>query len=66
MTKQSYPTSHASSSASFETCIVLLLGYPGMGKRTIGAQLAAMLDRVVGRQPADQPATHRTVPLGRR
>lgn len=48
MTKQSYPTSRAaSSSVPFETCIVLMLGYPGMGKRTIGAHLAAMLDGVL-------------------
>lgn len=44
MSKQSYPTS---SSVPFETCIVLMLGYPGMGKRTIGAHLAAMLDGVL-------------------
>jgi hypothetical protein len=30
-----------------ETCIVYLLGYPGMGKRTIGGELAALLDGVL-------------------
>src|SRR5947208_796049 len=48
MTKQSYSTSRATSApVPFETCIVLMLGYPGMGKRTIGAYLAAMLDGVL-------------------
>lgn len=37
----------ASSSRSYETCIVFMLGYPGMGKRTIGAQLATLLDGVL-------------------
>lgn len=31
----------------FETCVVLMLGYPGMGKRTIGSHLAALLDGVL-------------------
>lgn len=30
-----------------DTCIVLLLGYPGVGKRTVGAQLAELLDGVL-------------------
>jgi hypothetical protein len=37
----------ASSSIPFETCIVLMLGYPGVGKRTVGAQLTAMVDGVL-------------------
>jgi adenylylsulfate kinase-like enzyme len=47
MTKESYPTSPATSSVLFETCTVLMLGYPGMGKRTIGTRVAAMLDGVL-------------------
>lgn len=48
MTKQPYPASLAASSfIPFDTCIVLMLGYPGMGKRTIGSHLAAMLDGVL-------------------
>jgi hypothetical protein len=48
MTKQFYPAfPAASSSVPFETCIVLMLGYPGMGKRTIGSHLAALLDGVL-------------------
>lgn len=37
----------AASSGPFETCIVFMLGYPGMGKRTVGARLAALLDGVL-------------------
>lgn len=29
------------------TCVVLMLGYPAMGKRTVGAELAALLDGVL-------------------
>lgn len=29
------------------TCVVLMLGYPGMGKRTIGSHLTALLDGVL-------------------
>ncbi len=31
----------------FETCVVFLLGYPGVGKRTVGSQLAHLLDGVL-------------------
>lgn len=31
----------------FETCVVLLLGYPGVGKRTVGSHLAELLDGVL-------------------
>lgn len=31
----------------FETCVVLLLGYPGVGKRTVGSHLAQLLDAVL-------------------
>jgi hypothetical protein len=31
----------------FETCTVFLLGYPGVGKRTVGSHLAALLDAVL-------------------
>lgn len=31
----------------YETCIVFMLGYPGMGKRTIGGHLATLLDGVL-------------------
>jgi len=41
-------SSHAASlSAPFETCVVFMLGYPGMGRRTIGGHLAALLDGVL-------------------
>lgn len=30
-----------------ETCVVFLLGYPGVGKRTVGAHLADLLDGVL-------------------
>jgi hypothetical protein len=30
-----------------ETCVVLLLGYPGVGKRTVGSHLAELLDGVL-------------------
>ena len=30
-----------------DTCVVFLLGYPGVGKRTVGTQLAALLDAVL-------------------
>jgi len=32
---------------TFDTCIVFVLGYPGMGKRTVGNQLAKQLDGVL-------------------
>jgi hypothetical protein len=32
---------------SFETAVVFLLGYPGMGKRTVGASLAELIDGVL-------------------
>lgn len=31
----------------YATCVVLMLGYPGMGKRTIGSHLTALLDGVL-------------------
>lgn len=31
----------------YETCVVFMLGYPGMGKRTVGACLATLLDGVL-------------------
>ena len=31
----------------YQTCIVFMLGYPAMGKRTVGEQLAALLDGVL-------------------
>jgi len=31
----------------YETCIVFLLGYPAMGKRTVGQHLATLLDGVL-------------------
>jgi hypothetical protein len=32
---------------AYETCVVLLLGYPGFGKRTVGSHLADLLDGVL-------------------
>jgi hypothetical protein len=32
---------------TYETCVVFLLGYPGMGKRTTGSRLAELLDGVL-------------------
>lgn len=32
---------------SYQTCVVFLLGYPGMGKRTVGSRLAELLDGVL-------------------
>lgn len=32
---------------SFETAVVFLLGYPGMGKRTVGQSLAELIDGVL-------------------
>ncbi len=31
----------------YKTCVVFLLGYPGVGKRTVGSHLAEMLDGVL-------------------
>ncbi|MEX1005459.1 MAG: hypothetical protein WD156_08825 [Acidimicrobiia bacterium] len=31
----------------YETCVVFLLGYPGVGKRTVGSHLAELLDGVL-------------------
>ena len=31
----------------FETCVVFLLGYPGVGKRTVGLHLAELIDAVL-------------------
>jgi shikimate kinase len=33
--------------ASYPTCVVFLLGYPGVGKRTVGTHLAELLDGVL-------------------
>lgn len=32
---------------TFDTCVVFMLGYPGMGKRTLGGQLAQQLDGIL-------------------
>lgn len=32
---------------AFETCVGFMLGYPGMGKRTVGSHLAELLDGVL-------------------
>lgn len=40
-------SSRAASSGPFDTCVVYMLGYPGMGKRTIGGHLATLLDGVL-------------------
>lgn len=37
----------APSSDGFKTCVVYMLGYPGMGKRTVGGHLAELLDGVL-------------------
>lgn len=34
-------------SSIFKTCVVYMLGYPGMGKRTVGGHLVALLDGVL-------------------
>lgn len=36
-----------SSLDTFDTCVVFMLGYPGMGKRTVGRYLAELLDGVL-------------------
>lgn len=41
------PASLADVTEQHPTCIVLLLGYPGFGKRTVGASLARLLDCVL-------------------
>lgn len=41
------PMTSATTKGSFETCIVFLLGYPGVGKRTVGTHLAELLDGVL-------------------
>ena len=41
------PLPAAPSSAPFTSCVVYMLGYPGMGKRTVGGQLATLLDGVL-------------------
>lgn len=35
------------SEPSFDTAVVFLLGYPGMGKRTVGGALASLIDAVL-------------------
>lgn len=37
----------ASGPSGYETCIVFMLGYPGVGKRTVGTHLAQILDAVL-------------------
>lgn len=37
----------AEPSSAYETCVVFMLGYPGMGKRTIGSHLATLVDGVL-------------------
>ncbi len=37
----------APATSTFDTCVVFMLGYPGMGKRTVGGQLAQQLDGVL-------------------
>ena len=32
---------------TYSTCVVSMLGYPGMGKRTVGGHLADLLDGVL-------------------
>lgn len=34
-------------SGGFETCVVFMLGYPAVGKRTVGHELAGLLDGVL-------------------
>ena len=50
-TANATPTTAGSSqpavSATFDTCVVYMLGYPGMGKRTIGSHLSTLLDGVL-------------------
>lgn len=41
------PFQSVPSSGTFETCVVYMLGYPGMGKRTVGGHLAKLLDGVL-------------------
>lgn len=41
------PDQAVPSSNIFKTCVVYMLGYPGMGKRTVGGQLATLLDGVL-------------------
>jgi hypothetical protein len=36
-----------STSGMFATCVVFMLGYPGMGKRTVGGHLAKLIDGVL-------------------
>lgn len=33
--------------SEYETCVVFLLGYPGVGKRTVGSHLAELVDGVL-------------------
>ena len=48
MTQQPHPAPPtAPPAAVYQTCIVFMLGYPAMGKRTIGSHLAALLDGVL-------------------
>ena len=48
MSQQPRPPSPVPPSpVAFETCVVLMLGYPGTGKRTIGAELATLTDGVL-------------------
>ncbi|PRY18145.1 hypothetical protein [Kineococcus rhizosphaerae] len=42
---------------TFDTCVVFVLGYPGMGKRTVGGHLAQQIDGVL----VDNALIHRPV-----
>lgn len=41
------PSPTRRSDRRFNTCVVFMLGYPGMGKRTVGGELAKLLDGVL-------------------
>ncbi len=41
------PDMRAPSETNYETCVVLMLGHPGAGKRTVGSHLVDMLDGVL-------------------
>ena len=40
-------TQSTSAGRTFDSCVVFMLGYPGMGKRTVGGHLAQQLDGVL-------------------
>lgn len=41
------PLQAVPSSGTFKTCVVYMLGYPGMGKRTVGGHLTKLLNGVL-------------------